>query len=146
MLVGRDREVAALEGGLTQLAAGRGAVYLFSGEPGIGKTRLANEIAANAERRGIRVAWGRCWEAGGAPAFWPWHEALGSLALKFPESGSVATSDPVQARFSLFRDVAAELVRAATGSPVVLVLEDLHAADQSSVLLLEFLATQVRTS
>jgi hypothetical protein len=146
MLVGRDREVTLLDGGLTQLAARRGSVYLFSGEPGIGKTRLANEIATNAEARGMRVAWGRCWEAGGAPAFWPWHEALASLSSKFPESGAIATSDPIQARFSLFRDVTAELTRAADASPIVVVLEDLHAADQSSVLLLEFLAGQVRTS
>jgi hypothetical protein len=146
MLVGRDREITALDGGLTQLAGRRGSVFLFSGEPGIGKTRLANEIATTAESRGMRVAWGRCWEAGGAPAFWPWHEALGSLSLKFPEFGAIATSDPIQARFSLFRDVSAELTRAADASPVVVVLEDLHAADQSSVLLLEFLATQVRTS
>ncbi len=146
MLVGRDRELAALDVGLASAVAGRGGVVLISGEPGIGKTRLANELAGHATERGIRVAWGRCWEAGGAPAFWPWEEALGALAIQFPDGGNIATSDPAQARFALFRDVATSLVKAAATAPLVVVLEDLHAADQSSVLLLEFLATQLRSA
>ncbi|HUS31963.1 MAG TPA: AAA family ATPase, partial [Kofleriaceae bacterium] len=146
MLVGRDREIAVVDGALAQLAEGRGAVALVSGEPGIGKTRLVSEAATRAATRGARVAWGRCWEAGGAPAFWPWYEALGGLGLRFPDAATIAASDPAQARFALFRDVAAELARAAVRSPLVLVLEDLHAADQSSVLLLEFLATQLRAA
>jgi hypothetical protein len=144
MLVGREREVAALQRALAQLADHRGGVYLVCGEPGIGKTRLADEVATLAASRGARVAWGRCWEAGGAPAFWPWHDAFGAIALKFPEGGTIATSDPVQARFALFRDVASELGRAVESAPLVIVLEDLHAADQSSLLLLEFLSTQLR--
>jgi len=144
MLVGRGREIAVLSAGLAQLASGRGSVTLISGEPGIGKTRLANELAAIAGERGIRIAWGRCWEAGGAPAFWPWQEALGALGLRFPDGGNIATADPAQARFALFRDVAA--VVAAVGAPLLIVLEDLHAADHSSVLLLEFLMSHVRAA
>src|SRR5688572_25283813 len=141
MLAGRERELATLDVALGQLSTQRGGIYLLSGEPGIGKSRLADEVVTRAEARGARVAWGRCWEAGGAPAFWPWHEAFGALAMRFPDGAAIAATDPAQARFALFRDVAAELVRAA---PLVLVLEDLHAADPSSVLLLEFLATQLR--
>lgn len=144
MLVGREREVAVVQRGLDQLASGTGAVILLVGEPGIGKTRLAAEIATLAATRAARVGWGRCWEAGGAPAFWPWHEALGALAIRFPDGGEIATSDPAQGRFSLFRDVAQALTSAP--GPLVIVLEDLHAADQSSVLLLEFLSTQLRTA
>ncbi|MEO8701436.1 MAG: AAA family ATPase [Kofleriaceae bacterium] len=146
MLVGRERELATLEAGLAQLASNRGAVYLVSGEPGIGKTRLANEVATLAAARGIRVAWGRCWEAGGAPAFWPWHEALGAIAIWIPDGGGIAANDPAQARFALFREIGLELSRVAAIEPLLVVLEDLHAADQSSVLLLEFLATQLRAS
>src|SRR5690349_257382 len=142
MLVGRDREVAALSAGLAQLASGRGGVTLISGGPGIGKTRLARELATIASERGVRAAWGRCWEAGGAPAFWPWQEALGALAMRFPDGGNIAAADPAQARFALFRDVAAVL--AADRAPLLIVLEDLHAADRSSMLLLEFLTSQVR--
>lgn len=144
MLVGREREVAATRRGLDQLASGSGSVILLAGEPGIGKTRLATEIAALAAARGIRVGWGRCWEAGGAPAFWPWHEALGALGIPFPEGGTIAASDPAQARFALFRAVASALT--AVASPLLIVLEDLHAADRSSVLLLEFLSTQLRAA
>jgi hypothetical protein len=142
VFVGRDRELAALEAAVGQLAGGRGAAFLISGEPGIGKTRLASELAAVSEARGIRVAWGRCWEAGGAPAFWPWQEALGALAVAFPDAHSIDASDPAQARFALFRKIAGALAGAA---PAVIVLEDLHAADQSSALLLDFLAAQLRT-
>lgn len=138
--------MVALESGLDLLPSGRGAAYLISGEPGIGKTRLANEIAMRASSRGIRVAWGRCWEAGGAPALWPWHEAFGAVGLRFPDTSGIAASDPAQARFALFREIAGELTRAAANNPLVLVLEDLHAADQSSAMLLEFVATQLRAA
>ncbi|MGE0869073.1 MAG: AAA family ATPase [Kofleriaceae bacterium] len=146
MLPGRGRELALLDGAIAQLGSSRGNVFLFSGEPGIGKTRLASELADRATARAIRVAWGRCWEAGGAPAFWPWHEALEGLSLQFPDTAGIAASDPVEARFTLFREIARTLARATETGPVLIVLEDLHAADQSSLLLLEFLATQLRTS
>ena len=61
--------------------AGRGRLFLISGEPGIGKTWLADEVARHAAERGMRVAWGRCWEGGGAPAYWPWVQVLRSLVV-----------------------------------------------------------------
>ena len=66
--VGREAELAELGGALDQALAGHGRLYLLSGEPGIGKTRLADEVSAIAAARGAAVYWGRCWEAGGAPA------------------------------------------------------------------------------
>src|ERR1700747_1366336 len=69
--VGRERELAELRAGLDDVSAGHGRLFLLSGEPGIGKTRLAEEICNDAAARGMRVAWGRCWEGGGAPAYWP---------------------------------------------------------------------------
>ncbi|HSD88423.1 MAG TPA: AAA family ATPase [Kofleriaceae bacterium] len=145
MLVGRDREVTAIEAGLAQLGAGRGGLYLLVGEPGIGKTRLASELATRAADRQIRVSWGRCWEAGGAPAFWPWQEALSGLSTPFPDGGTVGSSDPAESRFALLRAVASELARIAATGSLLLIFEDLHAADQSSLLLLELVANQVRS-
>ena len=74
--VGRERELAELVGGLDDAFAGRGRLFLLVGEPGIGKSRLAEELIAQARARGARVLVGRCWEAGGAPAYWPWVQSL----------------------------------------------------------------------
>jgi DNA-binding CsgD family transcriptional regulator/tetratricopeptide (TPR) repeat protein len=79
--VGRERELGELVKRLELACAGLGSVVLVGGEPGIGKTRLAQRLAADAEAQGCRVLWGRCWEGdSGAPAFWPWIEALGGYA------------------------------------------------------------------
>src|SRR5207244_7657019 len=78
-VVGREHE---LEYGLQTLEdafEGRGRLLLVAGEPGIGKSRLADELTEAARRRGFQVAWGRCWEAGGAPAYWPWVQSLRTL-------------------------------------------------------------------
>ena len=80
VFVGRDREVAELVSGLEDAAGGRGRLFLIAGEPGIGKTWLAERVAEHATSRGNRVVWGRCWEGGGAPPFWPWTQAIGALA------------------------------------------------------------------
>src|SRR5438093_13204501 len=72
VFVGRTRELAELEAGLGDALAGRGRVFLIGGEAGIGKTRLVDELSSRAKDREARVLWGRCWEAGGAPAYWPW--------------------------------------------------------------------------
>jgi predicted ATPase len=74
LLLGREAELSALESALADARLGRGRLFLLAGEPGIGKTRLADELCARATDE--RVTWGRCWEAGGAPAYWPWIEAL----------------------------------------------------------------------
>jgi hypothetical protein len=143
VFVGRGAELAELEGALARVASG-GTLYLLAGEPGIGKTRLASETASLARARGLRVSWGRCWEAGGAPPFWPWREALDGCGVPFPDAATVATGDPTEARFALFREVAGALGRAAAREPLLVVLEDLHAADRPTLLLLEFVASQLR--
>jgi predicted ATPase/DNA-binding SARP family transcriptional activator len=170
-LVGREREMNALLTGLEQALAGRGGLFLLAGEPGIGKSRLSDELARHARDRGAEVLFGRCWEAGGAPAYWPWVQALrahfrgrhpDALRLElgvgaaevaqllpelrelFADLSDPPSLSPEAARFRLFETLAGLLVRIAASQPVVLVLDDLHAADEPSLLLLQFVAGQLR--
>src|SRR4029453_9172687 len=70
--VGRERELEALTARLADARAGRGRLVLLVGEPGIGKTRIAEELIARAATSNDRILWGRCAEQEGAPAYWPW--------------------------------------------------------------------------
>ena len=170
VLVGRDGELAELLAGLDSAAGGSGRLFLLAGDPGIGKSRLAGEAAARARDRGIKVAWGRCWEAGGAPAYWPWVQALRALvrgvdseelraqlgagapfvaqivaevAEILPDVRPPPPMGAEAARFRLFDAVAAFLRNAGAGQPLMLVLDDLHAADAPSILLLRFAAREL---
>ena len=69
--VGRQREMAELTAALDDTLSGHGRMVMLVGEPGIGKTRTAQELAALAEQRGAQVLWGRCYEGEGAPPYWP---------------------------------------------------------------------------
>jgi hypothetical protein len=88
--VGRRRELAGLKAGTDEALAGRGCFFTLSGEPGVGKTRLAQETASYIEARGGRAIWGRCWDHGGAPAYWPWIQVIRALA-DVPEPARLAT-------------------------------------------------------
>jgi DNA-binding SARP family transcriptional activator len=165
--VGREEELGELLRGLGDAFAGHGRVFLLEGEPGIGKSRLADELVRVARSRGATVLVGRSWEAGGAPAFWPWVQALrsyvraadvealraelgtgaGELAQILPDLRELFTDLPQPvalesegARFRLFDAVAEFLRNASKRRPIVLFLDDLHAADAPSLLLLQFLA------
>jgi DNA-binding SARP family transcriptional activator len=168
--VGREAELEALLTGLEDAVAGRGRLFLLVGEPGIGKSRLADELIRRGRARGARVLVGRCWEAGGAPAYWPWVQSLrgyvreaapqllraqlgagaAELAQILPELREIlpglpepASLDSEGSRFRLF-DATAEFLRNASKSrPIVLVLDDLHAADTPSLVLLRFLAREL---
>src|SRR5688572_6773668 len=85
MLIGREREIGRLDEVLALAGTGRGGLCVLSGEPGIGKTRLADAVVARASARGFLVSWGRAWESGGAPAYWPWIELLEPLAAHASE-------------------------------------------------------------
>jgi len=74
--VGRDQAMKQLAGRLESAFAGRGQLVLVVGEPGIGKTRVTEEFADETKRRKAVVLVGRCYEGGGAPAFWPWVQIL----------------------------------------------------------------------
>ena len=171
--VGREAELAELLAGLEDALAGHGRLYFLVGEPGIGKSRLADELIAQAQARGTRVLVGRCWEAGGAPVYWPWLQSLrpyireteaetlrsqlGSgapdlaqilpeLRELYPDLAEPRSLEPESARFRLFEAMTSFLRSAAEQRPVLLVLDDLHAADEPSLLLLQFVARELRAS
>jgi len=173
VFVGRQRELGALADGLEAALAGSGRLFLLAGEPGIGKSRLADELGSLARERSVRVLWGRCWEAGGAPAYWPWVQSIralirsgdpealrrhlaagaGDVAQIVPEVRDLVPGveeppelDPASSRFRLFDAVAGFLMAAAEPDGLVLVLDDLHAADAPSLLLLRFLAGEIGES
>jgi DNA-binding SARP family transcriptional activator len=171
--VGRVPELAELMAGLDDAFAGRGRLFLVVGEPGIGKSRLAEEVMRHARARGARVLVGRCWEAGGAPAYWPWVQALRAavrdtdsaallahlgagaaqlaqivpeLRQRFPDLPEPPALESEVARFRLFDATAEFLGNISRAPPTVLVLDDLHAADAPSLLLLRFLARELRST
>jgi tetratricopeptide (TPR) repeat protein len=136
---------------------------LFTGEPGIGKTWLADEAAVHVASRGMRVYWGRCFEDGGAPAYWPWIQVLrgvvadagsqysrtlpADIVRMLPELAAEAprpeAGDAERLRFRLFDAVARLLKESASAKPIMLVLDDLHDADVASLQLLKFVARMV---
>ena len=179
LFVGRGRELAELLTGLEDMIAGRGRLFLLAGEPGIGKTRTADEVAAHAASRGVRVLWGRAWEGGGAPAYWPWVQVLraclGGLEGERPndlgkasapglgdeitqiipelrgslpktDDSSLPVPDLEQIRFRLFDGVTTLLKRVSTEQPLMIVLDDLHDAQEPSLLMLRFLSRELRNS
>ena len=154
--VGRTAALAsaleAVEGGWAGLAR----VVLVSGEPGVGKSRLAREVTGRVPHRAV---WSSCWEGDGAPPFWPWLQVLRSLravvgveaATPSGDHGSLgellgvpAGGDAQTARFrrsTAFADVAAE---ATLNGPLLVVIDDLQWADSGSLRLLRFLCSDVR--
>src|SRR4051794_26309322 len=166
-LVGYEQELGALEDLLEQALTGQGRLALVSGEPGIGKSRLADELGAVAQVRGAQVVWGRCWTGGGAPAYWPWIQVLralvtdrdpaslrnalgsgaGELVQLVPDLGDVTAdvtaADPGEGGFRLYDALTTFIRRLAAERPLVLVLDDVHAADSSSLSVLEFAAGAV---
>jgi len=169
-LVGRDAELTLLRAGLTAAIEGRGGMFLLVGEPGIGKTRLAEELAILAKQHGAAVFWGRSTLAEGAPPYWPWVEILRALLKEigaeqfarlagpgladvlqvppqlrasYPDISSPSIGDESASRFQIYDTITQLLVDAATRRPTVLILDDLHWADDPSLLLLEMLAGNV---
>jgi len=93
-LFGRDAELELLDARLRSALAGQGSIVLVTGEPGIGKSALGRELAARAAGAGLRVASARCWEAGGAPSYWPWLQVFRALGVApFDSSTSVEADD-----------------------------------------------------
>src|SRR5262245_1063230 len=171
--IGRERELHDLQERWTRACDGRGGLVLLVGEAGIGKTRTAEELVARAGAGERSVLWGRCPEHEGAPAFWPWVQALrrhatqsdpavlredlGAAALdvsrviptireRLPELPAPGGSDVAEAQFRVFDAIAEWLRRTAAHDPLLVILDDLHWADQDSLLLLEHVAREARTA
>ncbi|HEV2760757.1 MAG TPA: AAA family ATPase [Acidimicrobiales bacterium] len=163
-LVGREAELGVLVASLEGALAGRPHVLLCQGEPGIGKTRLVEELVRVGTARGALCVWGRATDSSGAPPYWEWwqilravandvdvleiaqhrrlHSDLAKLAPDvFPSEGSAeAMAASVDDRFRQFDAVARLLREVCELCPLVLVLDDVHWSDKPSLLLLNHVA------
>jgi tetratricopeptide (TPR) repeat protein len=174
VFVGRQREMGELKGTLEEALSGHGRLITLVGEPGIGKTRTALELATYAGLRRAQVLWGRCYETQGMPPYWPWVQAIGSyvrerdpdelraeMGMGAADIAEVVSDvkqrlpglqpsppldDPEAARFRLFDSITAFLKSASNAQPLVLTLDDLHWADESSLMLLQFVAGEIGSS
>ncbi|MGH2689941.1 MAG: ATP-binding protein [Actinomycetota bacterium] len=145
VFVGRAWELEQLRAALSDAQHGRGALFVITGDAGIGKTRLAGEFAAHAETEEAQVLWGRCWEGEEAPAFWPWVQIFRTLGFAAEPSAEILGVQPSNAaRFRLFDTAVMAIGEAAAARPLVLILEDLHEADRSSLLLLDYLVRHLQ--
>src|SRR5579884_1116451 len=167
-LVARTAELQEMTAALVEAAAGAGRLVFLSGEAGVGKTRLAQEVTLEARNRGFLVATGRSYEARETVAYYPFLEALSRLYVAAPAAVRQTiptrwpylarllpeTSLPVPARSDqpeedqerLFWAVHGFLQTIAAETPLALFLDDLHWADGSTLLLLSHLARQMRTA
>jgi hypothetical protein len=170
--VGRDRELVQLVEAFAALGRGavrgldgapksRGQLFVIAGEPGIGKSRLCDELVREVQRQGAHVAWGAAWDGGGAPAYWPWVQVVRALRPALPafddrlqaELGPLADEriseelggDVELMRFRRFDALRSVLSAAAARGPLVVVLEDIHAADVATLQALRFVARALRS-
>ncbi len=171
LLVGREKALRELRSAIVHAADGNGCLFVISGEPGIGKTRLAQHASAMATESGMRALWANCWEGDGAPAFWPWIQVLRAygtgrdattlraelgaeaveVGMLIPDliEGTTKTrlrTSSAESRFRLYASVSAFLLRVAQAQATVLVLDDLQWADEPSLQLLRFLAADLGKS
>ncbi|MCH7617976.1 MAG: protein kinase, partial [Chloroflexi bacterium] len=170
VFVGREKELDGLRKAFDEAFAGHGSIVMLVGEPGIGKTRAAQELETYARMRGAQVLWGTNHEAAGAPPYQPWVQVgrtYGSthdpaetgqamegggadLATIFPELRQLPnyvepepSTDPESAQFRLF-DAYVRFVRAmSVRTPILIALDDLHWTDKGSLLLLQHLAREL---
>jgi DNA-binding CsgD family transcriptional regulator len=174
IFVGRLRELDTLRDALDHSITGHGRIVMLAGEPGIGKTRTAQELAHHAQKHGATVLWGHCHEEAGAPPYWPWVQIIrGTLRTAKPGAllsdvgtdaidivdivpeirdlvpglePSVRLEDAAQARFRMFESIRQLFASLAARQTALVVLENLHWADAPSLRLLEFLAPEIADS
>ena len=159
--IGRAEELRILRSAVAPVFDGASAIVLIDGEPGAGKTRILEEVAAEAGRRGAVMVWGHCLEGDGAPSMWPWVEVarrlLDSLSTEDREpwlAGEIgalvghhdddllagpAISDSNR-QFRLFEDVTGLMGTVSSRGPLILILDDLQWADATSLKLFEHVA------
>ncbi|WP_116951992.1 BTAD domain-containing putative transcriptional regulator [Jiangella endophytica] len=161
-LVGRAEEFAVLRRAVEAALAGGTGLVVVEGEPGVGKTRLLEEIGADASRRGALVVWGRCLDGDGTPSMWPWTQAVTAVLVELPaavqgewtvgELGRLVEPRGVSAapvlpdsgaQFRLFESTVAVIGQVSARRPVVLVVDDLQWADVASLQLFGHLAARL---
>ncbi|TMG01030.1 MAG: hypothetical protein E6I03_09980, partial [Chloroflexi bacterium] len=164
--VGREEERAELRRLMEQAVAGRGSIVLIRGEPGVGKTRLAQELVLEARKAGMFDATGRCYEMEGSPPYIPYIEMLqqslrrgpagfrtalgenaGEIAKILPELRQVFDDippplelPPEQERLYLFNSIREFLQRVSHTLPLLHILDDLHWADDATLMLLQHIS------
>ena len=166
VLIGREEQLTLLEDALLSARRGEGSVVALAGEAGVGKTRLATELAEQAERIGVSVLTGGCTEADLALPYLPFLEAIGNflagvdvqmirealgpagdeLGQLFPQLGT-ATAAPAGmdgGKLRLFEAILALLQISADQSGLLLIVEDLHWADASTRELLDYLTRRIK--
>jgi predicted ATPase/DNA-binding winged helix-turn-helix (wHTH) protein len=154
--VGREGSVAALAACLAQARKGRGTSAAIAGETGVGKTRLAEELATMGRAGGAQVVMVPVHDSSASPPFAPWIQALASVV---PTRGSPLDARAKEARdllatahassgpqFTVFERVTGVLVEAAARQPLVLILDDVHLADEGSLSLVQFFARALRST
>ena len=133
-LLGRDDELRAMRGALTAVRQGHPGFVVLTGEPGIGKSRLAAEIASLARAYGHVVAVGRCSQDEGAPPLWPWRTVFDTVGVDLPP-----TDDGEGADFRSWERIARGVEDFAARQPLTVVVEDLHWADTATLRVLRLL-------
>jgi DNA-binding SARP family transcriptional activator/tetratricopeptide (TPR) repeat protein len=162
-VVGRDAELEQLRRAIEPSFSGAKGLAVVVGEPGVGKTRLLEELSAEAGQRGVFVAWGRCLDGDGAPSMWPWVQVVATVSRHLPaqvrdswmtgELGKLlGSADEVpsesvlgdgNAQFRLFEQVVAAVTEVAKRRPLMLVIDDLQWADDASLRLFSHLAARL---
>ncbi|MEU5259232.1 BTAD domain-containing putative transcriptional regulator [Amycolatopsis sp. NPDC021455] len=154
-LVGRVEELAVLHRAVAPGFADGSGIVIVEGEPGVGKTRLLEEAATEAERRGALVAWGRCLDDDSTPPMWPWEQAIGTVLDDLPIAAREKSlsgelrhlvgprENGPGDRFGLFERVVAVIGQVSARRPVVLVIDDLQWADAAALRLFGHLAARL---
>lgn len=164
-LVGRLQEMQRLRRTLVELKAGHGGCLVLTGEPGIGKSRLAQELAAEADRNGVLFLEGHTSEGQGSPSFVPWVELLRNLRstvradrlrdLLAPYAAVLSCFIPDLPawigrpaaslfpavefeRFQLFDAITQVLASLSKDNPLILFIDDMQWADEASAQLLTY--------
>jgi hypothetical protein len=153
-LIGRDHPAGVLRAEITRATASHGGLVLVTGEAGIGKTTLVTNAMDVARGLGALVLSGSCWDSSAAPGFWPWVQVIRALRRQATPAEWAAAEQAAGGRlavllgepgeptdgFGMYDGVTSALVAVSQRRPVLVVVDDLHWADPSSVRLLEFVA------